>query len=174
MPNLVNRLAVEEFSRDIAAMGSCVFVRFDKLTVAHANELRNRLREEGLRLKVVKNRLVQRSLESAGYELPRLRGKCAAVFAPEDKAIAAAKIVRDFWRQNRECTLEFVAGVIENEVLSGEAAARIPDLPDKETVRAQLAAAIQGPARKLAGVLAAVPGGLARCLQAKCDEENDG
>ncbi len=170
MPNLVTRLAIREYDRDVEGMGSCVVVNFDKLTVAQAGDLRNRLREQGLRLKVVKNRLIQRVLTERGFEMPRLRGKCGIVFAPEERAITGAKIVRDFGKANRECSLTFVAGVIEEEVLSGDVAKTIPDLPDKDTVRSQLVAAIQGPARMLAASLAAVPGGLARCLKAKHEE----
>ena len=61
-------------------------------------------------------------------------------------------------------------GIIEGEALTGAAAAGIADMPDRDTVNAQLATAISGPARSLASIIQAVAGGMARCIQAKIDQ----
>lgn len=171
MPNLVNRLTVEEFSREVRHMGSCLIVSFDRMTVAQAAELRHRFRQENVRLRVVKNRLASLALGNGGVQVPRLMGKCGVVFAQEEKAITAAKLVRKFATENRDMSIEVLAGVLEGEVITGEEARRIADMPDKDTVRSQLASAIIGPARCLASVIGALPRGLARCLQERVEAE---
>jgi ribosomal protein L10 len=45
----------------------------------------------------------------------------------------------------------------------------LADVPDKQTLRAQLLGVLQGPARGLASVLNALPSGVARVLQARVD-----
>ncbi len=174
MPNLVGELTIRELDGQIEGMGSCVVLNFDKLTVEQASLLRRRFREESIAFKVVKNRLAMHALKERGFELgERIRGKCGVAFAPEEKAITAAKLIRDFQRENREIKISVLAGVVEGEVIEGDGAKIIADMPDKDTVRAQIAMAISGPARQLVQVLSALPTGLARCLEQR-GSEGDG
>ncbi|MHC4898133.1 MAG: hypothetical protein ACYTGW_13605, partial [Planctomycetota bacterium] len=54
----------------------------------------------------------------------------------------------------------------------GDAAKKIADMPDKQTVRGQCASALSGLARGIVVCLSgAGPAGLARVLQAKIDKE---
>ena len=174
MPNIVNRLTVDLFTKQVEEMGSCVVVAFNKLTVQQAQELRNRFRDEDVNLMVCKNRLAKIALGAHGHEIPRLQGKCGVAFAPEEKAITAAKLVRDFAKENKGLEIGILAGVIEGEVITGDDAKAIADMPDKDTVRSMIASAISAPARGLATALNAVGGGLARCLQQRADGEGGG
>ncbi|HHI78494.1 MAG TPA: 50S ribosomal protein L10 [Planctomycetes bacterium] len=172
MPNIFNRLAYKEFEREVEEMGSCIFVRFDKLKISQDFELRNQLREKGLRFQVIRNRLMSLAMKDEGYDsFPKLTGKIGVVFAKDEGAITAAKVIRDFAKANKGCTLEFVAGILEGEVLEGEAAKSFADLPDKDTLRSMLLSVIQGPGRGLAAALQGLPAGLARCIQEKFSAE---
>ncbi len=174
MPNLVGRLTLREIDGHLDSMGSCVVVTFDKMTVQQASTLRNRFRDEGITLMVVKNRLAMHALAARGMELnERLLGKCGLAFAPEEKAITAAKLVREFQKENRDIQVKTLAGVIEGEVIEGQGAAMIADMADKDTVRAQIATAISGPARSLATVLQAVGAGVAQCLKQRSEQEGE-
>ena len=164
MPNIVVRHAFAEYGKKIGEMGSCVVMSFDKLTVAQVSTLRNQFREEGISMSVVRNRIAKIALKEAGYELEDIRGKCGIAFAPEEKAITAAKLVREFAKANKGAVLEILSGVVEGEVIPTAGAATIADMPDKNTVRAQIAIAISAPARSLATVMSAVQSGMARCL----------
>ncbi len=144
------------------------------LSVAEMTDLRRRMREAEASYKVVKNRLVTQALTARGFEIPQLTGKCGVVFASEENAITAAKLVREFATQNKDMSIAVLAGIVEGEVISGVDAVAIADMPDKNTVRSQLAGVISGPARALATVISAVPTGLARCLQQRADGEGGG
>ena len=174
MPNIVNEILHDELERDLKQAGSCLVLGFDRLTVEQAIDLRNRFREAGHSYRVVKNRLATRAMKSAlDIDMSStFRGKCGVVLAEEEQAISAAKLVREAMKPFRKDPRVWVIGaVIEGEPIVGDSAAAIADMPDRETVRAQIASAISGPARGLATVVQAVAGGLARCIQAKIDKE---
>ena len=175
MPNIVNKLTVQEFAGEVEQMGSCIVVGFDKMTVAQAEALRGKFRSTGVVFHVLKNRLAVKVFEGAGYELPKLVGKCGVVFAPEEKAITAAKLVREFQTEHKDkLALEVLAGIVEGEVIAGSDAKMIADMPNKQTVRGQLAGLLSAPARGLAVSLSGLGSGLARCLQQRADGEGGG
>ena len=169
MPNFVSEILLTELRNELKSMGSCLIVSFDKLTVADAEEVRRKFRSEGLRYRVVKNSLAVRAFRELNLELtPSLQGKCGVVLAPEERAIAAAKLVRELMAKRKgEAPLVVTGGVIEGQAITGPAARTIADMPDKHTVRTQLAIAVSAPARSLATCVQAVASGLARCIQAR-------
>ena len=176
MPNIVNKMLYQELERDLRDSGSFLFLAFDKLTVDQDQKIRNVLREEGVQYRVVKNRLAAKAMKDfLGVEVRgSLVGKCGVVFAPEEKAISAAKKIREEMKPlKKEAPVSIVGGVIEGEAILGDAAATIADMPDRNTVNTQIAVAISGPARKMAQMLNAVQSGLARCIQAKLDKDGE-
>jgi ribosomal protein L10 len=162
-----------ELEDDLRDAGSVLVLSFDKLTVADASDLRVQLRDAGVKYKVVKNRLASRAAKATlDVDIaPALRGKCGIVIAPEEKAIAAARLVREAMKKKKgEPPVVITGGVIEGQAIVGAAAGRIADLPDRQTVRTQVATAILGPARGIATALHQVASGLARCIQARIDQ----
>lgn len=175
MPSLVNELLHAELERAFEGAGSCLVLSFDKLTVEDDSELRGKLRDEGLSYKVVKNRLAARVAKKVNdVDIGEaLVGKCGVVFAPEERAITAAKIVRELMKpKKKDVPIHVTGGIIEGSAITGDSAARIADMPDRDTVRGMIATAAIAPARGLATVVNGVAGGLARCLQAKIDKED--
>lgn len=173
MPNIVNEILLEQLERNIKDAGSCLVLSFDRLTVAEVSDLRNQLRDSGVGYQVIKNRLAERAFKSAlDLDLgPALQGKCGVLTAPAEGAIGAAKIVREAFKKQKNPKVVVTGAVIEGEVLLDEAAFGVADMPDRNTVNAQLASAISGTARGIATVVQAIGGGLARVIQAKLDKE---
>ncbi len=172
MPNLVNEILLAELERDFQQMGSCLVVAFDKLQPQQDLEIRGKLRETGVRYRVVRNRLAQKALSTLNLDLKTaLVGKCGVAIAKKEGAIAAAKALREYIKKQKESPIAIVGGVVEGSAFVGAAAAGIADLPDRNTVNTQIATAISGPARSLATILNAVAGGLARCIQARVDKQ---
>ena len=93
MPNIVNTFLLAQLEEDLKNMGSCIVLKFDRLTVELTNEIRNELRDAGVEYRVVKNRLAIRAFDKLGLNLSEaFEGKCGVVMAEEEKAISAAKI----------------------------------------------------------------------------------
>ena len=174
MPNLVNKILLDDLQTKFKEMGSCVVVSFDKFTVQQANDIRNQFRGAGFSYLVVKNRLARQALQAMGLEMGEaFEGKCGVAFADEEGAISAAKLVREFNRPfRRSPPLRITGAVIEGTAIAGALAKNIADMPDKQTARGMMAVAVSGPARGIAACLInAGPAGLAWALQAKIDKE---
>ena len=101
-----------------------------------------------------------------------MKGRCGIAVAEQEGAIAAAKVLRDWIKKQKDSPIAIKGGVIEGSTFVGAAAAEIAELPDRHTINTMIVSTISGPARGLAGVVNAVASGLARCIQAKVDKES--
>lgn len=172
MPNLVNQILFRELQSDFQSMGSCVVVDIGAVNTGQDIDIRNQLREVGVRYRVVRSRLAKRAFDEMGLDMgDALKGRCGIAVAEEEGAIGAAKVLRDWIKKQKDSPIAIKGGVIEGTPFVGAAAAEIAELPDRNTINTQMVCAISGPARGLAGVVNAVAGGLARCLQAKVDKD---
>lgn len=172
MPNLVNQILLADLKREFQSMGSCVVVEFGKLLPKQDVEIRTKLREAGVRYRVVRSRLAQKAFADLSLDLgPAFTGRCGVAIAEKEGAIQAAKILRDWIKKTKDAPLEIKGGVVEGSAYSGASAAAIADLPDRPTVNTMIVSALSGPARSIASLVSAVAGGLARCIQARVDDQ---
>ena len=175
MPNVVKKLITAQYEESFGSAEGLLLVSMAGLEVEESQALRTALEEGGVGLRMVKNSLARRTLAAKGYEFDEevLSGNVAIAYGSTEGTITAAKIVSKS-ELSKAGKLELRAGVLEGNALGSADAAALADVPDKDTLRAQLVGAIQGPLRGLAASLAAVPGGLARVMQAKIDASPDG
>ena len=172
MPNQVNTILLRELERDFQQMGSCLVVTFDKLMPQQDLEIRGKLRQAGVRYRVVRNRLARRALSAMKLDLTAaFKGKCGVAIAQKEGAIQAAKVLREYIKKQKQPPIAVMGGVVEGQAFVGKAAEAIADLPDRNTIHTMLASVISGPARSVASILNAVAGGLARCIQARVDKQ---
>lgn len=173
MASMINELLVEELKREVQKAGSCLLVGFEKMSVAQAEDVRREFRKAGFKYRVVKNRLAKVAFASHKLDIGKnLKGKCGVVFAPHERAIEAAKLLREHYKKLKvkEPPIAVIGGVIEGEVIGKARAASIADMPDRRTVQGQLVSTIAAPLRSLAAALNAVGGGVSRCVQQKVDK----
>src|SRR4051794_36954407 len=87
----------EEFQKASAAM----LVGFNKLTVAKDQELRNQLREAGIRYEVVKNTLARKAAEGTPFEQATEHFKgVTAVALSEGDPVSLSKAISKFTKAN--------------------------------------------------------------------------
>jgi len=144
--------AVDELRDKLGRATSAIITDYRGLTVKQLEELRARLRNEGIDYVVVKNTLARRAAEEAGV------GEFSSVLiGPVGLALgygdlsAPARILNEYFRVNRR--LPIVAGMVEKRVLGAEAVRAVADLPSREALLAQLAGTLQSPLTSLAGAL---------------------
>ena len=152
--------------------GAVVVTHYLGLTVAEMTELRGRLRSQGARLKVVKNRLVQKAMEGRAGEAgdALFRGPVAIAYAPDP--VSAAKVVTQYAKDNDKFTV--VGAVMGETVLDAKGVGTLAALPSLDQLRAQLIGLINAPATKVATVVQAPAGQLARVLRAYADKNGGG
>ena len=142
---------VSKFSQLFKKAELMVFVGFQKLSVANANELRRKLREVGASYTVAKKRLARLVLKNEGVEMPKLDGEVAFIMSGKE-ALMVAKEVYAFSKKNRDHST-IIGGVFQKSVVDANAIVRLAQIPSREALIAQVLGVLQGSLRGFMGVL---------------------
>ncbi|MBV1834328.1 50S ribosomal protein L10 [Novacetimonas pomaceti] len=164
----MDRTEKREFVASLAAVfaetSMVIVTRNDGLTVADVTDLRRRVRAAGATYKVAKNRLAHLALAGTQFEgiAPLLKGPTAISWSEEP--VAVAKVLVEFAKTNEKLVL--LGGSLGTQTLNVEGIKALAELPSLDTLRAQLVGLISTPATRVAGVLQAPAGQLARVFGA--------
>jgi large subunit ribosomal protein L10 len=139
------------------------------LTVAQSTDLRSKMRDAGASYKVAKNSLTKIALADTQYAglSDLLTGPTA--LATSGDPVAAAKIAVNFAKTNDK--LEIVGGAMGNILLDVDGVKALASLPSLDELRAKLIGLVQVPATKVAQILVAPAGQLARVFGAYAAKE---
>ncbi len=144
--------------------GVIVVTHYKGLTVSEMTELRVRMAQAGASFKVAKNRLARRALEGTdAVGIADLFTGPTAIAYSQDP-VAAPKVVAGFAKDNEK--LVILGGTMGQSVLDPGAVKALAALPSLDELRATLVAMISTPATRIAGVLQAPAGQLARVVGA--------
>ena len=171
MPNLINKLIVRELTDAFGKSEGMVIVSMAGLTVEQTEDLRNTLAEQGVRLRMVRNRLARLALKERGIEPPEgmLLGNIACAWGSSEDAIVAAKVLQKSTAR-KEGKVVLKGGIFEGALLGPKEAVALADLPGKLELRAMMLGILSAPARNLVGLLHAPGSSLARVLQAHSEK----
>ena len=145
---------------------SVVFTDYRGLTVEELDDVRNKLRAEGVEFKVVKNTLFKIASKEAGIELSAdatHNHPVAVAFGMEDE-VAPAKITFDYSKKNDKLTI--VGGVLEGKEISDIMVKSLAALPTREQLYGQLVGVLAAPMSGMVNVLAGNIRGLVNVLNA--------
>ena len=134
---------------------SAIVVDYRGLTVAEVTDLRKQLRDAGVKMSVIKNKILDRAVEGTDYEdlKSTFVGPTAVAFSDEDP-IAPAKILKNF--ADDHDALEIKGGFIEKSVKTLDEINEYATMPRREDLLSMLASALQDPMRKIARAVKAV------------------
>jgi large subunit ribosomal protein L10 len=155
---------VSEIKETIGDAQLVVITQQSGLTVAEVSDLRRKMRAAGAGYKVAKNRLAQIALKGTKYEgLEKLlKGPTAIAYSSDP--IAAAKVAVTFAKGNEKLTI--VGGSMGADVMGPDAVKALAALPSLNELRARLVGMLQTPATRVATILQAPAGQLARVFGA--------
>lgn len=126
------------------------------LTVEKINTLRGMFHEKGIEMKVVKNTLVRKALESAPEDknyselYNALKGPTALLFT--EVANAPARVIKEFRGEDERPILK--AAYIDTSVYLGdEQLATLASLKSKEELIGEIISLLQSPAKNVIGAL---------------------
>ena len=145
---------VDQLAQDMAHAGSTVFVDYLGLTVAQITLLRTKLHQEACEMRVVKNNILKRATEKAGFVVAKEKfiGPSAAVFSKDE--VSASRIVYEHVKLFDKLTVK--AGIVDKKVLEPEQLKIISGLPNKEGMLSMLLSVLQAPLRGLACAIKAI------------------
>ena len=134
---------------------SAIVVDYRGLTVSEVTDLRKQLRDAGVKMSVIKNKILDRAVEGTDYEdlKSTFVGPTAVAFSNEDP-IAPAKILKNF--ADDHDALEIKGGFIEKSVKTLDEINEYASMPSREELLSMLASALQDPMRKIARAVKAV------------------
>lgn len=146
---------VKQTTDMLNAAQSAIVVDYRGLTVAEVTDLRKQLRDAGIQMSVIKNKILDRAVEGTDYEdlKSTFVGPTAVAFSDEDP-IAPAKILKKF--ADDHDALEIKGGFIEKSVKTLDEINEYANMPGREELLSMLASALQDPMRKIARAVKAI------------------
>jgi large subunit ribosomal protein L10 len=141
-----------------------LIAHYKGLTVAEMTDLRNSIRKAGAKFKVSKNLLAKRALVGTNYEKISHLFKGPTAMAYANEPVSAAKALSEFAKKNEKLVL--VGGAFGETLLDKAAIQQLASLPSLDELRAKILALLNTPATRIAGVLQAPAGQLARVFGA--------
>jgi large subunit ribosomal protein L10 len=140
---------------------AAMIVGFNKLTVPKDLELRNQLREAGIKYEVVKNTLARKAAAGTPFEQAAEHFKgVSAIALGEGDPVGLSKAISKFTKANPD-VFTFKVGVVEGKVVALADVEAIASLPSKEELISKIMFLINCQAQRLVTVLSAVPRNLA-------------
>jgi large subunit ribosomal protein L10 len=139
------KLVVNELMAELEKSSGIVLTDYQGLDVQAINQLRNNLREKGIRYKVFKNTLLKRATHEVGLEdLSSDLTGCTAIAFSEKEPILTVKLLHQFSQENKEI-FKLKRALVEGKVFFGDQLERIASLPTKEELLAKLLGNMKSP-----------------------------
>jgi large subunit ribosomal protein L10 len=154
MPTEAKRATVAALKEDLSAAKATIVADYRGLTVADINAVRRTLRGEGIKYRVVKNRLAKIAAEEAGNtELAALLEGPSALAMGSGDEVALAKSFLDAIRPYR--TVAVRGAILGGHRVDAESVTRLATLPSREVLLGQLAGGMVAPIASMASLFAA-------------------
>lgn len=146
---------VAELTERLRASETLMVADYRGLDVTQLNDVRTELLKHGARFSVVKNTLAKRAAEEAGVPdlVAMLDGPTAIAFVGGGDMVAVAKALSDAARDTK--VLAVKGGMLDGEPITADQVKNLASLPPTDVLRAQVLAAIVGPAAAVVGIFAA-------------------
>ena len=153
-----------------------VLVKTQGLTVAQIQGVRNTIREQNGLYAVVKNTLIRKALEQAGWIVPDdlLQGPVAVIFGRDNMPGVSRAILKHIEEENFSENMQVTGGVMSGEILDVQQVDAVSKLPTLDELRAQLAGLMISPAQGIVNALHQATGGVVNVLQAYLDKHEEG
>lgn len=138
---------VNEIAEKVNESSSVVLFEYDNMSVAEMTKLRRQLKENDAELKVYKNTLTKRAIDSLKLDLgDNLNGPKAIAFGKDE--VTPVKILSEF---AKKCpALEIKVGIIEGKPADLEVLKKYASIPSREVLLTQVASGLIGTVRNLA------------------------
>ncbi len=121
---------VAELKSKLDGAEGVLYTDFTGLNVKRMTELRRRFRKAGVEYVVIKNTLALRAVNEAGLTGQALKGPTGVVVA-KDNAIAAAKVLTDFAKEN-DARPAVKGGLYEGQAIDAAMVKKLASLPTRE------------------------------------------
>lgn len=168
MDRVAKEQLVASLHETFAETAVVVVTQYSGLSVGEMTDLRAQMREAGANVKVTKNRLTKRALSGTRYAGLDEMFVGPTAMAYSSDPVAAAKVTVGFAKTHPK--LIVIGGSLGDKVLDADGVKALAALPSLDELRAKLVGLIATPATRLAVVLQAPAGQIARVLSAYAEQ----
>ena len=163
---------VDEVGQLLDSSRLTVIAKYPGTSVKSMQQLRRQAAENGTIVRVIKNRLVKKALESNGrlkaVDTAVLSGQLIYAFNADDE-VAPAQSLAGFAKT--ETQIEFVGAITaDGQILSADDVKALASLPSKIQLRGMLVGTIAAPLSGLVNVMAGNVRGVLNVLNARADQ----
>jgi large subunit ribosomal protein L10 len=161
---VVKKNIIGALGQEFEAAQVVVVMRYHGLTVQKMVELRNSMRVNGAKLKVVKNSLGKIAIKEGRFKslTDLFVGSTAVAFSSD--AVSVAKCLVDFAKDNEVLVIK--GGMMGDTVLDADKVVHLASLPSLDEIRAKIVGVLQAPASRLAAILCAPSEKIVRLIDA--------
>ena len=144
---------ISEMSEQFENSEAVIVTHYQGLTVSQLDDLRKKMREQGIKFKITKNRITKLALQKTKCKVieKMFTGPTAVAFSED--AISTAKILTKFSKENTN--LKILGGIMGEDILDLAGVQKIAMLPSLEEARAKIAGILSSPAQKITSILLA-------------------
>ena len=123
------QVVIDEIANHAKESNAFILFEYQGLTVADMTELRRKLRESDSDLKIYKNTLTKRALDSLNIDLgDELNGPKAVAFGPD--MIVPIKVLNEFAKTHE--ALQLKIGIVDGEVTDLDTLKKLAAIPSRE------------------------------------------
>ena len=164
MDRAEKRELVTDLNGAFKGAGSVVVAHYAGITVAQMNDLRTKMRQAGGTVKVAKNRLAKIALQGTDSEkiIDLFQGQTLIAFS--DDPVTAPKVASDFAKGNDK--LVILGGAMGATALDADGVKALATLPSLDELRGKLVGLLVAPATRIAQIVNAPAGQVARVIGA--------
>lgn len=162
---------VKEISDLLQSSKLTVVANYQGTGVKQMQELRKSAKEDGTKVKVVKNRLVVKALSTVekykDMDTSKLNAQLIYAFNSEDE-VAPAQAFAKFAKKNP--TLDFVGAITaDGQFMEADEVKQLASLPSKQQLRSQLVGTLIAPQQGFVSVLSGNIRGVLNVLSARAE-----
>jgi large subunit ribosomal protein L10 len=169
MSKVLRRKMVDELAEKLKGQQNMILIDANGLTGNQSVELRKSLREEKLKVRLVKNSVALHTFKKlgiAGFE-KHLTGMSAVVYGADP--LAMAKKLTAYKEKHQKASVK--AALIEGQPADAAAIGRLAKLPSRAEMLGQILGLMQGATVKIVSTLNEIPRKFVGTLQAIADKE---
>ena len=174
MPTDKGRELVAEMKEIFSSSPLVVAAEYRGVDVTQMTGLRQELRINGARFKVVKNTFARIAADEAGK--PELKdvmnGPIGFVVTEGDPASAAKAFVK--YAGDNDLPIKIIGGMLDSDVLTSDRVEALAKLPSKEELIAKMLGSMSSPITGLVMVMSGPVRALATVLQRHVDNQQEG
>ncbi len=165
------QLLLDDIRLKIEDSAAVVIVRYDKFSANNANEFRTRMLKVQGEYSVVGKRLLRKAAQVAGVDdlaAADFDGSVGMICAKGDPLVTTKELFA--FVKDRGEKMQVVGGRFDGRFYTGAQVEALSQLPDKDTMRAQLLGTFEAPMAQTLAVMEALLTSVLFCLENKASK----